>query len=73
MARSDHLRLTDELIAMRAKLNTVKLAFADKSVKFFEILRSNQLVTAKQPVKSPVSIPNAILAQTDVIACPPCH
>jgi hypothetical protein len=39
VARSDHHRLTDELSAMRAKLNTVKLALADKDI-------SNQPVTA---------------------------
>ena len=71
VARSDHHRLTDELSTMRAKLNTVKLALADKDVQLFEMSRSSQSVTAKQPVNPSVSIPSASLAQSDAQTGPP--
>ena len=71
VARSDHHRLTDELSTMRAKLSTVKLALADKDVQLFEMSRSSQSVTAKQPVNPSVSIPSASLAQSDAQTGPP--
>lgn len=71
VAHCDHRRLIDELTAMRAKLNTVKLVLADKDIQLFEMSRSNQSTTAKQPVKSLASTPNATLAQTDMLAGPP--
>jgi myosin heavy subunit len=70
---NDRPRLTDEVNALRAKLNTVKLALADKDVQLFEMSRSNQSATVKQTAKSPALIHNTTLAQTGAPAGPPFH
>ncbi|EFX65664.1 hypothetical protein DAPPUDRAFT_117082 [Daphnia pulex] len=71
VAYNDYYRLTDELTAIRAKLNAVKFALADKNVQLFKTSRSNQLVItgglADPPYSSPpksAAIPRAEPAKT---------
>ncbi|KAI9557244.1 hypothetical protein GHT06_017067 [Daphnia sinensis] len=57
ITKSDNRRLTDEINELRGKLNTAKLALADKDLKLFEMSHSNPIANVKHKINTPTPMP----------------